>query len=242
MRKLYQDDWNERVIYIPPKSSAFGHQAKRRDARLAWEATTHFLSDCALFRLGPGITLNCYELTGGKDPNAAHGRQAEARHIFGPEDANRSSTHVRHWPLAAHQLTAGIEFALDDDQWPKQELGPAWLAFSYAFVWRDLLDLPHPSADEFASPPWGEDWSTLGIILGGGRLFLQPMLILPFPYDSDKLVRFLERVEPLLPFRLRDQYFKRALRSRTPGYGRVRKLEKNWRSTSARARTTPESE
>ena len=240
MRRLYHET-KERLAYEPPKSVSFGHQARTRNTRLAWAATAQFVNQRALFRLGPGITLDCYVLYDREDASTGKGRQEQARQLFGPEHASRSSAHIKHWVLAPDQLPAAIEFALDDDKWPKEEMGQTLLHFSYWFLWRDLVIPPRPGDDELAGLPWTDDWSSLGVSLGGRRLFLQPRLVFPFPYDSEEHLGFLAQVEPSLSFRLRDQYFKRALPSKNGGYGNVRKLDKNWRTPNRGVQPTPAS-
>src|SRR3569832_693034 len=53
--------------------------------------------------------------------------------------------------------------------------------------------------------------SHIGVFDGQRQLFLQPHLVYPAPWTSEPLKDFVDRTAPLLPFRLRDQYFKRWL-------------------------------
>jgi hypothetical protein len=70
--------------------------------------------------------------------------------------------------------------------------------------------------------------------MGAKQLFLQPNFIFPGASDSEPLKDFIDRVEPLLPFRIRNQYFKRWLPAADPSkkQGRYLRLDANWRRGS----------
>jgi hypothetical protein len=207
----------ERLVYHPPKSAAFGHQARIRDARVAWKATEAFLNEWTVYQLSPQIRLDCYGQQPSTDSTVSLARIEEARKQFG-EESNPSSDprHTKSWPLESERLAEAIAFALDDDKWPRQALGPSNLHFWYSFQWRALPSVP-------------EQPSHLGIFLGNQRAFLQPTLVFPAAYDAPNLRAFLVKLEGALPFRLRNQYFKRWLASQRSKHGIVRKLDKNWR-------------
>src|SRR5262249_25315582 len=150
--------------------SAFGHQARIRDARRAWNATLDFLDQWTINRVEPYVKLDCNWPSESTDSEVVAKRIETARTLFGPERNafNVSGT----WELALENLPIAISFALDDDKWPKQVLGPTRLFFRYHFQWKE-----HPT----------ESSSRLGIHLGGQRLFLQPALCFPLPHDSPEL-------------------------------------------------------
>jgi hypothetical protein len=208
---------SERLIYHPPKSAAFGHQARLRDARAAWKATEAFIDEWTVYHLSPQIRLDCYGQQPSTDPRISLDRIQAARRQFG-EESNPSNDprHTKSWPLEPKRLSDAIAFALDDDKWPRQALGPTSLYFWYTFQWRDLPSVP-------------EQPSHFGIFLGNQRVFLQPTLVFPAAYDAPSLRAFLTRLETALPFRLRDHYFKRWVASQKSRHGTVRKLDKNWR-------------
>jgi hypothetical protein len=222
-------DSGEWVVYQAPKSVSFGHQSRIRDPRRAWPAVEKFLNDLTLFTLDDRIELACHDAGPQTDAEVAATRHREAQRCFGPEVPQGSyRTHPR-WKLDAIQLPAAIQFALDDDRFPKQESGPTWLSFHYQFHWK-----------EFGAPsiePGGADRrigvSRLGIHLGGQRLFLQPHFVYPAPWNSEVLKDFIDRSELVVPFRFRDQYFQRWLPPKSPASGgRSLRLERTWRRGS----------
>ena len=240
---MYPDKSDERVVYAPPKSVAFGHQARIRDARVAWTKALTFLSEFTLYRLQPYISLDCDGVNDSTSEAVSSERLATARGLFGPEkNPSTVPMHTRSWELQPEQLPAAIEFALDDDKWPKQAGGPVMLFFRYEFLWRQLLASPIGSDDQLEKLPPTIGWSTIGVILGSQRLFLQPYLVFPFHYSSTELAAFLLMIEETLPFRFRDQYFKRALSPATgKKSGRVLKLDKSWRQPNLGLQRTPAS-
>lgn len=211
----------EWVSYHPPKSVSFGHQPRLRDPRKAWAAIGKFLEELTSFELLPRIELTCYGPDRGLSPAVAMARISEARKLFGPEE-DRSRTNPL-WKIPQAQLPAAIAFALDNDKFPKQRIGPAWLHFNYAFLWQDFERLPYQTV---ANQDRNRK-SRLMIFIGHNGMFLQPAFIFPAPWNSEMLRSFLTRIEPLTPFRFRDQYFKRVLA--TGSGGQVRNLDKNWR-------------
>ena len=216
---MYDIGSAECVLYSPPKSVGFGHQARIRDARRAWEQTRVFLDEFAYHRVAPQIRLQCWGSSVGVDASAAEVRAEAAVDLFGPGDPSG-----RLIPTA--RLEEAIAFALDDDHWPRQVIGPSWLAFDIQFVWRDFL--PGPPVVDPAAYHLHEYASDFGVILGNHRLFLQPGLFIPRPHDSPETKRFIARLDRALPFRLRAQYFQRLLPSPRGGYKRVLKLPKEW--------------
>lgn len=236
---MYAHHIGERVLYAPPKSVAFGHQSRVRDPRRAWPMVAGFMDAFALGRLAPGIGLDCYGVDESNNEIVVEERISEARRLFGPEkNPSTAPRHTRTWELQPEQLAVAIGFALDDDKWPKQELGPVRLHFRYHFLWRDLLDFA--SWQDVTELPLIDAWSSLGVSLGSQRVFLQPRLVFPLDYYSVELASFLMRIEEYIPFRLRDQYFKRWLRSKASTYGRVLKLDKMWRQPNHGLQRAPE--
>jgi len=217
----------EWVVYHPPKSVAFGHQSRPRDPRLALPIAEKFLNEWAQYLLGDRIELTCHELADRTSSPVGLARLAEARQRFGPElpTSPRYPTFPR-WELDKTQLQSAIQFALDDDKFPKQKDGPTTLRLAYYFTWK-LSDWIR----EF--PPAGDgrdSTSHVGLTIGGQRLFVQPFIVFPLPWDSPMLHAMLARLEPTIPFRFRDQYFARWLRPRSPSsYGRHLKLKPGWK-------------
>ena len=218
---MYDIGTAECVLYSPPKSVGFGHQARIRDARRAWEHTRAFLDEYAYHRVSPQARLQCWGSSVGLDASIAEVRAQAATDLFGPgEPSERTITTAR--------LDEAIAFALDDDHWPRQAIGPSWLSFDIQFLWKDFLTGP-PAMDP-AAYHLHEYASDFNVVLGNHRLFLQPGLFIPRPHDSAETKGFIARLARDLPFRLRTQYFQRLLPSPRGGYKRTLRLPKDWLS------------
>jgi hypothetical protein len=217
----------EWVVYHPPKSVSFGHQSRVRDPRRSWPMVERFLAELTTFTLGSRVVLTCHDPGPQTDTAAAAARLAEARRCFGPERASGMYRTHPHWTLSESQVTAAVRFALDDDSYPEQPVGPSRLSFNYQFCWNEF--------DRFSGVKSGTEsrslMSSLGVIIGRRRLFLQPDFIYPAPWNSEPLKDFIDRTESIVPFRFRDQYFKRWLPPLGPRskFGRQLRLDANWR-------------
>jgi hypothetical protein len=219
---------SEWVVYHPPKSVSFGHQSRVRNPRRAWPMVEQFLADFTQYELGHDVELRCHGPDAHTDLAVAMQRIREARSLFGPE-VNPKQTDPR-WKLSQAQLKAAVEFALDDDKFPKQAVGPSWFAFSYRFLWKDFERLPYRVRGNESRDPK----SLLGVIFGYKGLFLQPTFKFPAPWNSEYLRDFVARIEPAAPFRFRNQYFKRSLPTRNANSkrGQFLNLSKNWREAT----------
>jgi hypothetical protein len=221
-------DRGEWVVYHPPKSVSYGHQSRIRDPRRAWPTVERFMVDLARFTLADQIELTCHGPGVDTDADVAAVRLLEARRCFGPEIEPQGiyRTHPR-WKISEAQLPSAIEFAFDDDRFPRQATGPTWLHFAYRFRWKKF--------DEPREREPRNDVSILGLTLGQQRLFLQPHFIYPAPWTSESLKDFIDRTELVAPFRFRAQYFKRWFPPQSPASktGRYLRLESTWRRSSA---------
>jgi hypothetical protein len=232
-KKIAPTDSNEWVVYSPPKSTAFGHVARVRNARKSWPLVQKFLSDWTRFESGNRISLVVRRAPSGAigrvDEHVASERLKDARNLFGQETSAPGV--FPGWSLTEEQLPKAIEFALDDDKYPSQETEPSWLAFHFYFTWKTFGPMPTATRDV----EYRKDQSNLGIIIGGGKVFLQPHFVFASPWDSDRTIEFLDRLDVASPFRFRDQYFSRVLPPKGKGsrYGRVYKLPKGWRGSGA---------
>ncbi|HEY2178132.1 MAG TPA: hypothetical protein VGH15_06070, partial [Caulobacteraceae bacterium] len=132
--------------------------------------------------------------------------------------------------ISESKLDAAIEFALDDDEFETPPLDPSRLLIAVRFTW---LHFEHLSSSNPSEDLRNEE-SIIIISLGGGKLFIQPVLIFPAPWKSKDLRDFLRQVEPALPFRLRDNYFQRWLPSSTgkSRLGRFLNLPPDWRRSA----------
>lgn len=216
------EEW---VVYGPPKSVSFGHHSVPRDPRKTWPTVEAFLRKLDHLELGHTVELICNE--GGKwtDVAVAERRISEAQSVFGlalnPQDRNPR------WKISASQLSVAIQFALDDDKYPKQQMGPTRLHFYYRFRWPEFEKRPYWTGKGDTRPRH----SSLGVSVGGRSMFLQPTFVFPAPWHSELLREFITQVEERVPFRFRDQYFKRSLPPKKSGHGRLLKLPASWRTS-----------
>jgi hypothetical protein len=165
------------------------------------------------------------------DRDVAARRIQQAQESFGLADGQlEANPSDPGWTLSEAQLPSAIEFAFDDDKFPKQEVGPSSLSFGYEFCWIEF-DGAAASAEKAESR---RIQSTLGVIIGERRLFLQPHFVYPAMWTSERLKDFVGRSELIAPFRFRDQCFKRWLPPRnSQDYGRLLRLEASWRRSPA---------
>jgi hypothetical protein len=206
---------SEWLIYRPPKSVSFGHQARVRDARRAWTLVDDFLKLHTDFVPGHHLIFTCYRAA-----EQADAMIAAAKAILGAETS--ANTHRIEWKIRPEQLSKAIALSLDAERTPEQAKS-ADLSIHFSFTWKNwvLPSAPNEPRDR---------WSTLGVIIHAGSVFLQPTFVFPAAYDSASLRAYLTVIEPSLPFRFRDQYFQRWLFPvGQNSSGRTRKLNKNWR-------------
>ena len=211
--KMY-DEAAEWLIYQPPKSVSFGHQSRPRNARKAWSLTKSFLEEFTHYELGHHRDLTCLALGESDEPidqTIMQNRIQVARSLFGPETG-----HPRYqpsWNLTETLVESAIEFALDDDKFPKMPHGPTRFHFHYRFLWSEYWQASSGLGTLDGFDGSRNCFSNLGVTIGGQRIFLQPMFVFPGSWQSPEIRFFLEKIELKAPFRFRDQYFKRSLHS-----------------------------
>jgi hypothetical protein len=186
-----------------------------------------FLQKHTVFRLATPIDLQCERPGQWVDAEVAEQRIEAARRLFGPDGNERGSPAT--WQLETSQLAAAIAFALDDDKWPRQRLGPTMLHVAYRFSWLNLEADARVAAD-VARSLWDDGDNLLGVSLGGRKLFLQPTFVFRQPYRSLLLLQFLDGLQNDAPFVLRRQYFRRLTPRKDGllGRGRLIKLDDGW--------------
>lgn len=226
---LYPETEGEWTQYRPPKRTAFGHQARRRDPMVAWRVTKAFLKKHCAFRASPDHVevqvVNPGPFT--TTPEAAATAQERIVARFGPPAA-ATDLNTR-WTLDAPAVEEAIALCAEvNRRWPDGQLGPVTLTIHYLVAWRALMG-------RIAEGGYDLDirsgCSRLGVGIWTRSLFLQPDFLFPLAWDSPKLAAVLSEIEPDCPFRFRDQYFHRLLPSKATGdLTRSRKLPKGWRS------------
>jgi hypothetical protein len=212
---LDPDEW---VTYLP--SNGFvggGHVSKERKPRLAWVQVQEFLAAQASCQLQPNLRLHCWKPSDWLDAELAKSRLAEAQQRFGDVQAGQWTD------IDVARLDEAIAFAMDDDQYPRQQLGPVDLSVTYSFIWPDFPPrLVQPKE-------WRKLPSHLNITFGSHKLVLQSDLNFPAPWTSQFLRDYISALETRLPVKIYDQYFKRWLPWRDGKDARTVKLPRDWR-------------
>jgi hypothetical protein len=222
----------EWVIYDPPKSVSFGHLSRIRNPRRAWPLVQRFLDDLTRYTLAERAELRCSLPSGRTDAGVARERIEEARHSFAHEIPSEAGFQTSpRWKISESEMASALQFAFDDDHFPPQEDGPTWFSFCHYFTWNEFND-PYKVVGETDTR---KCFSRLAVIAGRRRLFLQPFFVYPGPSSSESVKDFVDRTEAIVPFRFRNQYFKRWLppRSAKASYGRYLRLDANWRRGSS---------
>ena len=127
---------HEWVVYEPPKSTGFGHQSKLRNPRKAWPVVAEFLASCAELEFGHRAALICYSTNPETECAVSKARIEEARQLFGTE--NGPISQHPSWPVSESKLEPFVQFALDNDRFPKQKTGQSRMYFFYRFRWAEL--------------------------------------------------------------------------------------------------------
>jgi hypothetical protein len=162
------------------------------------------------------------------NPDIAAARLEEAVRLFGDPTPQKRPVGAKSWTVDPSLFDAAVDFAMGDEAFPEVDFGPTRFHFYHWFHWRE------PQAG--FRPPSERDprrsSSYLGIHIGGRRIFVQPTFVFTEPWTSNALRTFLDGLEPELPFRIRNQYFKRVLAPKGKSRrGRVLNLPADWRQT-----------
>lgn len=225
---LYRDPVGEWTEYRPPKRTAFGHQARKRDPLVAWRLTREFLDNHCAHRLAePTIQVWCYP-AGPVTPAAAAAaglEQATAR--FGEPARNRSG--LWQWRLEPSRIEEAIEtVAAVNGESPDVQIGPLTVSFTVVHAWRDLAATEESGPEALDVHRYA---SMLGVGVWRTALFLQPHFIFPLAWDDPELAFFLGGLEQDCPFRFRDAYFYRLIPGKDGTFTQTRKLGKGWRES-----------
>lgn len=213
---------NEAVLYVAAKSMGFGHRARARNARAAWSKTLAFLERHTIHELGGRIGFECPRAGEGLDERVRDQYVDYVRSKLGAEGGEPG---YPAWDLAASQFEQCVEVALNEDRWPRQRYGPAHLHFCYDFVWRQAGE-PKITRDHAANEVPKYSW--IGVSIGSGRVFLQPMFFFPYASDSKDVQSMLQAVAADLPFRFSPHHFQRVFPSKQGRIYNSRKLPRDW--------------
>ena len=223
---MEQREW---VVYWLTKA-AIRHSTKIKNQRKAWAGVQHFLDTHTSYTLNhtvaPYLRILVADKSGDKETYLERRNQASRLFGFGKEVKNPYQ-HFIEWNLGSSQIQCAVDFTLADDEYPPQENGPTQLYFSCNFEWKNFPIEVESDEFRYSDMAWG-------FYLGRDELrksvFITCNMTFPAPWNSPDLKRFIQTIEPDLPFRLREQYFKRWLAPKKRGsIGRLLKLGKGWR-------------
>ena len=179
------------------------------------------------YRVAPYLRILVADKSGQKETFLE--RRTQASRIFGfGEEVKNAYQHFIEWKLDSFHIQSAVDFALDDDVYPQQECGPTQLYFSYNLEWKGFPVAVEDDDFRYSDMAWGFH---LGRDALRKSVFITCDMTFPAPWNSPDLKRFIQAIEPDLPFRLKDQYFKRWLAPKKRGsMGRLIKLDKGWRA------------
>jgi len=213
----------QRLVYHPPKSTGHGHGPKVRGQRKAWAAIQAFLNEHTVSKLRTPINLKLWDPSEWTDSAVVDATRQEAIEGFGPP--TNISGEFYFWELPLERLSDAIEFAFADETRPKQALGPTSLYVSYSFTWKAI---PNPPLLESRKP--FSRGSSIGIFIGGRRVFIQPTFIFEASDQDPLFVSKLQELESAMPFTPKSSYYYRIEEKKSGNGEKLVKLAKDWQS------------
>jgi len=114
------------------------------------------------------------------------------------------------WQLSACDLETALSFMVEGHPWPKQNIGPVTLTFSYDFLWRDPSTgaaFPEQSLDSCGMK---DPRSHIRVDLQRTS-FISPDLVFPYDLANPRLYDLLNVIIPALPFRAAIKHFLQSL-------------------------------
>ena len=213
------------IAYHPPKSVSHGHGSRVRGTRKAWEATQTFLREETAAELRLPVKLMLWGPSQWTDQAVVLQTRESANEEFGAPTTISGEFH--NWELKADDLATALEFAIADDERPRQSLGPVSLYVSYSFSWRTMPNPPPGETTQF----FGRG-SSMGVSVGGRRVFVQPTFLFAAS-DQDPLFRAeLRALERSLPFKPNSNYYYRVEAKKSGGGDKRVKLPEGWSSVA----------
>lgn len=211
------------IAYHPPKSVSHGHGPRARSARKAWDSVQSFLHQQTTAEMRAPVKLMLWGPGQWTDRAIVESVRAEAAEHFGQPTS--ISGEFYNWELPIARADEALQFALADEQRPKQQLGPVSLHVWYSLSW---LALPNPPTDR-SSEHVGRG-SRLGVSVGGRKVFIQPTFLFDASDQDREFVAKLQILEAAMPFAPKDSYYYR-LEAKKSGPGeKMTKLHSGWKS------------
>ncbi len=212
---MKKTDTEEIVLYLPPKSTGYGHVARRKDKHKAWSEFQMFLKyfDSVVER---DARLTVY---GNRNNNQYYNE------VFSQfNEPNDSFENTSIWEIPTDLLPIAIEISLKER--PKNQENTIDLHLNYSLKWKKL----NPSQKiipPYLFNPKRKFHSDIGVSITH-NVFFQPKLMFPFSYQEKNLHIFINELQINSPFKFRDNYFKRIFKLKNKSGYRSKKLEKGW--------------
>jgi hypothetical protein len=222
--------YSESTLYQPPKSQGFGHAATPRNPLAAWQVLESFIKVHAITNEWFPTMLTIDARPEFWTPSSLQGVLATLTELEEKPDLIPAGTYRSRpsntltWfekpnqrkPLSSQTLMAVIDVA---SRLPKSNIKWCYaiqLHFGFDFFWRGRSELQTPPVRSVRNlddkPDWGpaNAYSSLGISIRD-HLFVQPFFLLPCEWGNSALTNLLADISPQLPFKLRPNYFRRAV-------------------------------
>lgn len=184
-----------------------------------------FLDEQTISELGSPLRLTLWGSSQWTDAAVVEATRTQAVEAFGPVTSISGGFH--NWELQTDRLADAVEFALADEQRPKQSLGPVSLYVSYSFEWKSM---PNPAHGE--SRTHFERGSRLGVSIGGRKVFLQPTFLFGASDTDPAFVSRLRSLEAKMPFVPKPTHYYRVEAKKTGPGERMVKLKSDWLNAS----------
>ena len=181
-----------------------------------------FLDKHATATIRTPLQLSIWSASNWTDAKVVECAKVEAISQFGePNDGDSR------WSLSADFLQRAIDFAILDEQRPKQKLGPVRLFFSYSLKWKAL---PNPVLNSIDEPFGRGNW--VGISIDGGKIFIQPTFLFE-PNGIDKpFLSALHELENDMPFKPNEKYYHFVLPKKNGGGFKLVKPNVGWKDAN----------
>ncbi|MGC4076595.1 MAG: hypothetical protein QM702_06080 [Rubrivivax sp.] len=129
--------------------------------------------------------------------------------------------------MSAPSLLEALEFAFADEMRPKQQIGPCSLYLSYSFTWKEM-----PNPEILPMEHFGRG-NSLGVSVGGRRVFIQPTFLFGASDTDCEFVTALRELEAAMPFVPKETNYYRVEPKKSGKGEKLVKLQSGWRGAAS---------
>ena len=205
---------NPFIFYSLPKSRTTQQLIGGRKIEKAWDKVSNFLNNCTTTspEQPTSISLTAYTAyQGDPNPEIADKIIYETKEVFGIGQTAPLSYHYpsgipdkqteTEWNIETKDLQKALDYMINGQPWQKFTFGPIEMILSFNFK---LID---PTTKK--ELPKQEEKSSL-IIWLSRNCICSPVLCFPYEPNDENFKIILEKIEPFLPFKLDEKYFRLA--------------------------------